>query len=317
MPVRLFFALVLTLTVLPAAPLKALVRTTEGDVIEGDLMNLRPVANVPLARVLSIHSGAPASEYEKKRIEDGIAAIQGTDRKARDLAVEELTAIGVPVMSPLLKIYKDTDQHEPRPLYRLFERVMPSHADGFDRNPGIVRTNGEVVRGVLPSEGDLEMRTLDGKPVTVPWEKIRLIALRQRTVFRSARVHSIQHSIQIEYLDTGVILSPSSTLEEAAKGFVRLSWDADSWASDADGLTKPGSPAYKSHLVNGHPFGALIGRVGAANEPIFLGKKAKKAGLGGGRLGLAVNDNGHWQNNLGTFNVTITATDAYDVGDAQ
>ena len=38
----------------------------------------------------------------------------------------------------------------------------------------------------------------------------------------------------------------------------------DSWASDADGLKKPGSPAYNTNLVDGHPFGALVGRVGSA-----------------------------------------------------
>jgi len=32
---------------------------------------------------------------------------------------------------------------------------------------------------------------------------------------------------------------------------------------------------------------------------------------------MAINDNPHWQNNLGTFYVTLSATDAYDLGDAQ
>ena len=130
-------------------------------------------------------------------------------------------------------------------------------------------------------------------------------------------MHSIQHSTQIEYLDTGVLLDAQSKLDTEAKGFARLSWDADGWASDPNGLTKPGSPAYKSHLFNGHPFGALVARVGAGTEPMFLGKKARKSGLTSGRLGLAINDNGHWQNNLGSFTVTVAARDAYDLGDPQ
>jgi len=94
---------------------------------------------------------------------------------------------------------------------------------------------------------------------------------------------------------------------------VRLSWDTDSWASDANGLTKPGSPAYKSNLIDGFPFGALVGRVGSGGEVFMVGKKAVKTGLGAGRLQLGVNDNKHWQNNLGTFTVALTATDAYDL----
>ena len=98
---------------------------------------------------------------------------------------------------------------------------------------------------------------------------------------------------------------------------MRLSWDTDSWASDANGLTKPGSPAYKSNLVDGFPFGALVGRVGASGEVFLIGQKAVKTALPAGRLGLAGNDNTHWQNNVGAYLVTLTATDAYDLGDAQ
>jgi len=60
-----------------------------------------------------------------------------------------------------------------------------------------------------------------------------------------------------------------------------------------------------------------VGRVGANGEVFFLGKKASKAGLPAGRLGLAINDNRHWQNNVGSFFVSLAASDAYDLGDAQ
>jgi hypothetical protein len=49
----------------------------------------------------------------------------------------------------------------------------------------------------------------------------------------------------------------------------------------------------------------------------FVGRKALKAGLPAGPIGFAVNDNAHWQNYVGSYTVTPTATDAYDVGDAQ
>ena len=148
------------------------------------------------------------------------------------------------------------------------------------------------------------------------WSKIRTLAVRQKSVRRTLQVHSLKHSTQIEYLDTGVVLTATSKAIFAAKGLVRLSWETDSWASDADGLKVPGSPAYKSNLVDGQPFGALVGRVEPAGAMFLIGKSGNVTGKSG-RLRLAVNDNAHWQNNLGTFLVTMTATDAYDMGDAQ
>jgi hypothetical protein len=49
----------------------------------------------------------------------------------------------------------------------------------------------------------------------------------------------------------------------------------------------------------------------------MVGKKAALSGKPAGRLRLAVNDNAHWQNNVGTFYAAMIATDAYDLGDAQ
>jgi hypothetical protein len=303
------------LYLLPAALWSAqdsvLIRTTDGTSIEGQTLLKLP------KRTLSVHSAAPASAFESGRIQAGLAAIQGNDRKARDLAVEELTAIGLPVMTPLLKTLKDTDQHEPRPLYRLFERIIPSDADGFDRTLSLIRVaGGEPLRVKLP-EGQINLTKPGGETVSVPWSKIRTLAIRQKVVTRVMAVHSLRHSTQIEYMDTGVVLTQGSKLDTAARGFTRLSWDTDSWASGPDGLTKPGSPAYKSHLFEGHPFGALVGRVTASGQVFFLGKQFSKAALGAGRLGVAINDNPHWQNNLGTFTVTLTATDGYDLGAAQ
>ena len=298
---------------LSAAPDWVLIRTTDGAEMEGQVS----LHALKTPSILSFQNGAPASDKEKERITAGIAAIQSGNRAARDAAVEELTTIGLPVMSPLLATFKDTDQHEPRPLYRLFERVMPSQADRLDRNLSLVRSqHGKVSRVAVP-DGSLQVRKKDGSKTELPWASIRSLAVRQKSVQRTMPVHSLRHSTQIEYLDTAVVLSPSSKVDILADGFVRLSWNEDGWASDADGLKKPGSPAYKTHIVDGHPFGALVGRVGSKGEVFFVGKKATKTGLPAGRLTLAVNDNAHWQNNLGTYTVTLTATDAYDVGEPQ
>lgn len=298
---------------LTAASDIVLIRTTDGTSMEGRA----DIAALGQPRILSFHSGAPLSDVEKDRVAAGIAAIQSSDREARDAAVEELTAIGVPVLSPLLAALKDTDQHEPRPLYRLFERVMPSHADGLDRTLSLLRLgNGKAVRIEAPG-GSLAFEGADGRKTAIPWSTVRSVAVRQKVVRRTMPVHSLRHCTQIEYLDTGVVLTATSRTDVLAEGFVRLSWNEDGWASDPDGLRKPGSPAYKTNLVAGHPFGALVGRVGARGEVFFVGRKAAKTGLPQGRLALAVNDNRHWQNNVGTYTVTLTAVDAYDVGDPQ
>lgn len=307
-----------------AAQSWVLIRTVDGTRIEGqtDLSGFSfeqegKSSKVPIAEILSIHSGAPASSFETERTTADLAAIVGTDRAARDQAVEELTAIGLPVITPLLKTLKDTDQHEPRPLYRLFERIIPSNADGVDRTLSLVRLqSGAGLRGKLP-QTSLKVRKSDGTTTDVPWPTIRTLAQRRKVVKRTIPVHSLSHCVQIEYLDTGVSLNEASKLNLSTQGFVRLSWNEDGWATDANGLTKPGSPSYKTNLVNGHPFGALVGRVGAKGEIFAAGKSFSKSGLAPGRLQLAVNDNGHWQNNVGTYTVTLTATDAYDLGNAQ
>ena len=202
-------------------------RTTDGAEIEAQA----DVAALGKGAILSFHSGTAPSDKEMQRIQAGITAIQGKDRAARDAAVEELTMTGVPVISPLLAALKDTDQHEPRPLYRLFERLMPSHADGPDRTSSLLRLeNGKAVRLVLP-EGSLELRKRDGSKTVLPWSSVRLLAIRKKVVRRAMKVHSLRHCTQIEYLDTGVALNTTSKVDMVADGFVRLSWNEDGWAS--------------------------------------------------------------------------------------
>jgi hypothetical protein len=262
---------------------------------------------LPLSSILSVHNGEAASATEAEKIAKGLAVIPGTDRKASDSAVEALTYIGLPVMTPLLKAYKDTDQHEPKPLYRLFERIIPSQADQFDRELSLIRlTNGELLRGKV------EAFQLGSQS----WSNIRVLAVRQKRVTRRVDIHSLRHSTQIEYFDTAVLFTAASNGTATASGFTRLSWETDGWATDPNGLQKPG-PNYKTNLVDGHPFGALVGRFQASGEVFFLGKSWTSKPGAAGKLFLAINDNRHWQNNLGNYRVTITATDAYDLGDPQ
>jgi hypothetical protein len=267
--------------------------------------------SILLTQILSVHSGEPASAGEQARIEKALPILVTADQKTsdrvqRDAAVADLVSIGVPVITPLLLTYKDTDQHEPRPLYRLFERIMPSNADGLDRSLSIIRlTSGESLRG--------KVQTFDEGGVN--WANVRRLAVKQKSVSRNVKVHSLMHCTKVEWFDTGIGLAEGSKLDSKATGFTRLSWETDGWATNADGLQKPG-PNYKTNLVDGQPFGALVGRVGAG-EYFLLGTKAMKQGLAAGRLLMAINDNAHWQNNLGSYFVRLTVTDAYDLGDAQ
>lgn len=254
-----------------------------------------------LRSLLSLHNGAPAVGEEAKRIDALLA-------KPTPAAIDELTAIGLPVLTPLLASYKDTDQHEPRPLYRLFARIMPDGLDQLERTDSLLRlANGEAFRAKV------EEFTITVNGQSIPWSQIRRLAVRQPRVEKQADLQALQHCTQIEYLDTGIEVGADSTLTVNAKGLIRNAFNQDGWASDADGLKVPG-PNYKTNLVDGHPFGAVVARTGNG-EVQRIGKAFTGKALGTGRFRLAVNDNRHWQNNVGAFHVRITATNAYDLGD--
>lgn len=307
-PLRLLGALLVASLGMPAAEM-VLIRTTAGKWIEGATTGTK-VGNWKFSQIQSLHNGAPATADETAIIQAGLITIQGKDRAARDQAVEELTSIGLPVLTPLLDIIRDTDQHEPKPLYNLFNRIIPSVADQPDRSASLIRLHGsQPARGTWP-QGDLKV----GEQ-SIPWSSIRLFAVRKKSISREVDVHSLRHSTQIEYLDSGLYASAQSSLTSIAQGFTRLSWKQDEWATGPNGLTKPG-PNYKTNLVDGHPFGALLARISAKGVVIFLGEKASKPNVGAGRLHLAVNDNAHWQNNLGSYQVLLVLTEAYDLGDA-
>jgi hypothetical protein len=284
---------------------------------------------VTLRSLLSLHNGAPADGEELKRIEEHLAAIAKDDalgapkpgsppsigtpsRAARDAAIDELTAIGLPVVSPLLALYKDTDQHEPRPLYRLYARLVPNGLDQIERTDSLVRlSSGEAFRAKVADF------TLSLAGQNVAWSSIRRLAVRQARVEKRADLEALQHCTQLEYLDTGLELGADSILTVSAKGLIRNAFNQDGWASDAGGLKVPG-PNYKTNLVDGHPFGAVVARIGNGEvQRIGASFNGKPNGTpnGTGRFRLAVNDNRHWQNNVGAFKVTITATKAYDLGD--
>lgn len=311
---RLVLFSLLVLTPIFAANPSVLIYTTDGRWLEGTAP-ISKASGLPANRILSLHNAAPATPGEAAKIKEGLAAIQATDRPARDLAVEELTLIGLAALTPLLDALKDTDQHEPRPLYRLFERLVPAVADSLDRSQSLFRLiGGETRRGAWP-QGQFTLKSDSGN-VSIPWSEVRLLAVRRKSLRRDFPIHSLRHSTQIEYLDTGLRLSAASAVDINARGFARLAFKDDSWASGPNGLSKPGGN-YTTNLVDGHPFGGLLGRVSPKGSVFFVGERFNKNGLLPGGLQLAINDNRHWQNNIGAYQVTIVARDVYDLGEPQ
>ncbi len=296
----------------------------DGTSIEGTVQDTAVKATVSgktqtfgLNSVLSVEIGDTASSTEAAHITAGIAALQGTNRAAQDEATEQLTDIGLPVLTPLLDAVKDTDAHEPKPLYRLFERIMPSIADNLDRTLDMIRlANGESVRGKLAPETTLTFTAHNGTVTKIARQLIRRIAIRRKEVKRTFTVHSLYHCNQIAWLDTGISLTADSQVDSTAQGFLRLAYNVDGWTMDPDGLKKPG-PNYNTNLTNGFPFGALLTKTGVNGKQTVAGQKMSRNDLGAGRLYFSINDNPHWQNNLGTYRMTLKVTNAYDLGEAQ
>src|SRR5205823_5652666 len=122
------------------------VLTKDGQSVEGiaPATRLRAMVDgkereIALADVLSIQTGGAASSRETERINADLLLVGGPDRKASDAAVAEITEIGIPALTPVLASYKDTDLHQPNPLYRLFQRIVPGYADEANRSLGLIR----------------------------------------------------------------------------------------------------------------------------------------------------------------------------------
>ena len=113
------------------------IRTRSGETVEG-AVSAKSIQfagrAVALKDILSLHSASEASTAETERIAADLAAAAGTDKSARDAAIAELVDIGLPVLTPLLKSYKDTALAEPKDgaYYRIF-RGTSSLGQRFQR----------------------------------------------------------------------------------------------------------------------------------------------------------------------------------------
>ena len=186
----------------------------------------------------------------------------------------------------------------------------------MDRTLDMIRlSNGEIVRGKIQPETTLTFTAHDGTQTKIARQSVRRIAMRRKEVKRTLTVHSLYHCIQIAWLDTGIALTTDSQVDSTAQGFLRLAYNVDGWTMNPDGLQKPG-PNYNTNLTNGFPFGALLTKTGVSGKQSVAGQKMSRSDLGTGRLYFSINDNPHWQNNLGTYRMTLKVTNAYDLGEA-
>lgn len=268
-----------------------------------------------LRELRSFHSADAATPEEAGRITAGLAAVQGKDAKAAEAASAALTDLGLPVLSPLLALYQDTDAHQPDPLYRLFGRIIPGFADAADRKLDLARlSDGSALRGKLTPVA-MKLTSSDGKVVDLPAGSIRRLAVLQSSVERTFDLQALHDCTYVGWLDSGLAVTPASRLRADSSGYVRLSFDEDGWACDPDGIADP-LPG-KRRLQEGYRWGIVLGRVGPLGQRWPAGKHVEKRDLGAGRLYFAVNDNEHWQNNIGSYRVRIHVSDTYDLGEPQ
>jgi hypothetical protein len=182
----------------------------------------------------------------------------------------------------------------------------------MDRSLDLVRkADGSVLRANL-AEPEIRLVDSSGRVVAIPASNIRRIAALRDTITRTVDLDALHHCTYVGFMDCGIVLSADSLLTFDARGFVRLSFDEDGWASDPDGILEP-LPG-KRKLQEGFRWGSVLGRIGPAGERWFIGKHLEKADAGNGRLYLVINDNEHWQNNIGGYRVQLAARHAFDVG---
>ncbi len=269
--------------------------------------------SIELANLLSLHSALPATELEQQSITSNLAVLDGTDLAKSEQAAAELADIGLPVISPLLKNFPDTDAHMPDYRYRLFGRILPGHADGLDRSLDLVRlADGTTLRGNL-ADTNIIMVDEEGRRQVIPTSNIRRIAVLKETISRTIYLDALHHCTYVGLMDCGIFLTEQSSLICDARGFVRLSFDEDGWSADPDGIFEPLEG--KRKLQEGFRWGSVLGKVGPSGERWFVGKHLEKSDAGSGRLYLVINDNEHWQNNIGSYRVQLVVKNAFDVGE--
>ncbi len=299
-------------------------RTTEGELLVGktDLEAFEVAIGdrteqIPLKDLLSFQSAAAPSAHEQQIIDAQFPLLDSKEVAEAERAAGMLNDIGLPVTTRLLQSFTDEDGIQPGARYRLYRRILPGEADQLDRGLGLIRlADGSVRRGQLATPRiPITPQAPDGSPgqtVMLPLERVRSLAVQRDTLTRELALDSRQHVTYVEWLNTGLMVIPGSKVEIDATGLVRLSFDEDGWACDADGIHDP-LPG-KRRLQQGFRWGSILGRIGPEGERWLVGKHAERHDLPLGRLYLVINENERWQNNIGSFRVVIRAEKVFDWG---
>jgi hypothetical protein len=279
---------------------------------------------IPFGELLSLHTAHAPSEHEATVIEEHLAQIGREKIFKEDLeySLDVLTEIGLPLQTPLLERLTDDDgiRSSSSPRYRLYSRIMPRRADGLDRTLDMARLKGgEIMRAdlvdraitVTPLAGD---ESEPASPITLEAGQIRRLAVMQKSITREVELDSLRHCLFVGFMDTGVFVTPESSLTADAEGFIRIDFQGDGWATDPDGIHVP--PPTKRPLNEGFRWGAILGRVGPAGQYWFVGKHVEKEDLTTGRLYFVINESHHWENNIGSFRMKIVVKNGFDVGEA-
>ena len=294
------------------------------------------ILDIPFCNILSLNTAGELSDYEKQCVDESLDTLLGknrgadrhvgafmqTDRRLCELATAQLVDIGLPVISPLFAALPEVDYREPKAAYRLYARIIPGgYADCEDRTLDLIRCkDGQALRGKILNK-DLELRkSSSSKTEIIVFSSIRRLGIRQKRIDRVFDIHSYEHCTQVEFLDSGIILTSDSQLQQRAQGYIHLCYSPDlsCWSSGPDGLTEDAKTGHQpNNKIDGFAYGAILGRIGPDGPCWLGGSNVTKTGLGVGRLYFAINDSSHFQNNIGSYRVNLKVTNAYDIGEAK
>ncbi len=308
------------------------IRTTDGQDILGTTVATgitigaegEAARELAFDQLLSLHTAHAPSRHEQGVIEEHLTLI-GTPKISKERveqSLDLLTEIGLPLQTPLLEQLTDDDgiRAGSSPRYRLYSRIMPRRADGLDRTLGMVRLKGgDIVRTNLVDRPiTVTPLAKEGEeppsPLTIEANQIRRLAVLQKSITRNVELDSLRHCLFVGFLDTGIFVTPESSLTADAEGFIRIDFQGDGWSADPDGIHIP--PPTKRPLNEGFRWGSVLGRVGPAGNHWFAGKHVDKSDLTTGRLYFVISESHHWENNIGSYRMKIVVKNGFDVGEA-
>ena len=122
------------------------------------------VIDIPFSNIISLNTAGELSNNEKQCVNNALNSLLGenrgvnrgvgtfmqTNRQLHEIATAQLVDIGLPVITPLFTSLPDIDGREPKPAYRLYNRIIPVGGDCADRTLDLIRLkDGQILRGKI------------------------------------------------------------------------------------------------------------------------------------------------------------------------